>query len=300
MSRSNPDVKLVTPAKRFFEWSGKTGTLSYYDKEATPPEAAELDKEIAELEATLAGTPKAAKKAVEKSIEEKKTQRAAMKGTNVAMKIPFTFIVLDQLHTVSGYDSIQKCGFWANDVRNISEDILTVRSKKGIEASGIWKDIKGINTSMKYAKAVYIAYMEAGKMEIGSIKMTGSILGAWFTYTTGKDAAGKKIGTAHDVNVGAVVLNGTAPKVNGATSYLEPVFIPKDISAEHEAKAQELDKQLQEYFTKYFAAQSKPAETSAVPVPATDIVETAEVVEEVDIDLSAAPATSNEDFDLPF
>lgn len=33
MSRSNPEVKLINPAKRFFEWNGEKGGFKYYDKE---------------------------------------------------------------------------------------------------------------------------------------------------------------------------------------------------------------------------------------------------------------------------
>lgn len=33
MSRSNPEVRLISPAKRFFEWNGDEGGFRYYDKE---------------------------------------------------------------------------------------------------------------------------------------------------------------------------------------------------------------------------------------------------------------------------
>lgn len=33
MSRSNPEVRLINPAKRFFEWNGDQGGFRYYDKD---------------------------------------------------------------------------------------------------------------------------------------------------------------------------------------------------------------------------------------------------------------------------
>ena len=80
MSRSKPAT--TTPCKRFFEWSGGTGTLHYYDKE---------------------------------------------KKDRVEVKLPFTFLILDELATITGFCEQDSSRYWSNEVRSISKDELVVK-----------------------------------------------------------------------------------------------------------------------------------------------------------------------------
>jgi hypothetical protein len=87
------------------------------------------------------------------------------------------FLVLDQLHTVTGFDNKLKLGFYSNEVRNVKKDVLEVRFDKKVVATGLWADIKKENDLFTYTKSVYIAFYDENKeLQIGNIKMAGSSL----------------------------------------------------------------------------------------------------------------------------
>ena len=64
---------------------------------------------------------------------------------NVYVKLPFKFLVLDILSTVKGFDDSSQMGYWANEIRDTRTDILTVRTKQGIRAQGLYADVKQLN-----------------------------------------------------------------------------------------------------------------------------------------------------------
>lgn len=216
-----------------------------------------------------------------------------------AVDMPFTFLVLDQLNTVTGYDSDAKSGFYSNEVRNTTTDILTVRSKGGVEAEGVWKEVKGVNKSFDFTKSVYIAfYDDSEKLVIGNIKFKGSGLSG-LTDDAIKanleeakvnrkvEAKTKKVDEktlpldaytpAHLKSIGwinfsnsrndldeiAVVWTGVIEDSNGNTKFWRPIFAPKtNISEETNQAAIELDKELQIYLKDYFATQRELASES--------------------------------------
>ncbi len=55
------------------------------------------------------------------------------KKENVEVPLPFKFIVLDELNTIKGFYKEKKSSFWANEIRDTKKDILTVRTKLGVE-----------------------------------------------------------------------------------------------------------------------------------------------------------------------
>ena len=107
------------------------------------------------------------------------------KEKNISIPFPFTFLVLDILVTIGGYSNDDKSGFWANEVRRIAKDELTVRTAKGVQAKGLYNDIKNdpnLNGA-KFCQSVYIAMYDDNKeLVIANIQLTGAALSAWFDF----------------------------------------------------------------------------------------------------------------------
>lgn len=274
MSRLNPeDTRPINPAKRFFEYSGKDGELTYYDKEATRPDVDKIEKEIASLEESLATTPSVAKKAVQDIISDLKKKKDSH---NIPVKIPFTFIALDRLITLGGYNKTESVGYYSNEIKkdDLKTAIFTVRSKKGVEATGLYENIKGKLSGLKYTEVVYIAFIEAGELQIGAIKMSGSSLTSWFNYVNGEYDAKtkKKLSDSHNPYKGAIVMSKGEEMINGETRYFPPTFSAKEIKPETEAKAIELAKELADFHKLYFAynfkeSAEKEAVSESTPTP---------------------------------
>lgn len=167
---------------------------------------------------------------------------------NVTVKLPFSFMILDEVSQIGGGTKRNGAfeGFWSNAVKNLKTQEMVVKSKAGVEARGLYADLKD-RKGFSYVKGLYIAFHEDDELQIGFIKFKGSSLGAWFEYTK-----------AHrDIYAGAVAIKSKSEVVKGEKGdYYLPVFAHKaEISDESEAAAKMLDVSLQEYLTRYFAQQ---------------------------------------------
>lgn len=161
----------------------------------------------------------------------------------VEVKLPFAFLVLDQLSTIKGWSDADQSAIWSNEVKYLDKQKLAVFTKKGKQIEGIYEVIKGKVSGSKYTKAVYVAYYNAQKqLEIGCILMSGASLNAWIEFTGN-----------HNVNKGAIRVESFTTGKKGKVEYRMPAFIGFDCKPETDAKATELDKVLQAYLTEYFA-----------------------------------------------
>jgi hypothetical protein len=190
------------------------------------------------------------------------------KGESVVSKLPFTFLVLDSLVTVKGYNEPEAKGYYSNEVRNVTTDILTVKSKTGVEMSGTWKEIKEKMASKgaEYTQSLYIAIKNAeGKLEIANIQLKGAALNAWIDFL-------KKV----KINEIAVSVKSSVSKKKGKVVYEEPIYTAVTVNEKTNNEAIELDKQLQEYLTAYLArnASNIAQPTTTAPV-ASEPVKTA-------------------------
>jgi hypothetical protein len=166
------------------------------------------------------------------------------KGEDVFVKLPFTFLVLDRLHTIRGFSDADQSGYWSNEVRDLKLHTLTVRNKKGIAATGLYASLAPVlNKGANYCQSVYIAIKGAdGKLEICNVQLEGSSIGPWIELCKGKD-----------IYKYAVSIASATPMKKGTTNYFAPVFsLSANITPETENAAQELDKELQEYLKSYF------------------------------------------------
>lgn len=180
------------------------------------------------------------------------------KGENVEVKIPFKFLVLDELACIRGYSNAMESGFWSNEIRKINEEALKVQTSKGVMAQGLYNKGELISTKnttgAKYCQAVYIGYFEGGELKLGKLLLTGAGLGSWFEFR-------KKNKKIYEV---AIAISSFTEGQEGAVKFKIPTFVTLKVSDETKDKANILDVELQKYFVDYFKTPAKPEE--AVPV----------------------------------
>lgn len=213
---------------------------------------------------------------------------------NEIIPIPFKFMVLDRLVTVIGYNEPEKIGYYANEIRNMKTDTLTVRSKNGVEAEGTYEEVKAkLGTKgLSFAQSVYIAYFEGKDLTLGNIKMSGAALENWFNFCK-----------ANKVEEIGIILKEAKSAKKGKVEYFEPIFAPMTIKEETNKAAIELDVELQEYLTAYLQRNQTSVEKpkndvkSDNPEAKTEVHE-AKATTHSEVDNSSPFNDDNED--LPF
>lgn len=165
----------------------------------------------------------------------------------IEVKLPFTFLVLDELATISGFCEQDTSNYWSNEVRNSGRDEITVRTGKGTKGKGLYRDLKLQLPGLRFAKSIYIAHRnEEGVFVIGNLKAVGSAFAAWWEFSN-----------KHVVDLGKVTLMGSEEAKKGATTYYIPTFSWDHADTDEDEIAKELDKELQVYLSQYLA---EPAE----------------------------------------
>lgn len=200
----------------------------------------------------------------------------------VDVPIPFTFLVLDELNTISGFSDRDKSSYWSNEVRNLQTDELIVKTSAGTKARGVYADLDDVKSKgAKYAKSVYIAFKdETGELVIGNIKIMGAALTAWIEF--------QKKWNVNDI---AVKLAGVKKAKKGSTIYFIPVFEALEVTEATNQAALELDKELQSFLNSYL--NRKPEEAVVVDDEAADDDTTTEDDEEIEeIDDNPEPETT--------
>lgn len=202
----------------------------------------------------------------------------------VDVPVPFTFLVLDELSVIKGWNDASESGITSNEVRNITRDELRVRAFKGGNiATGLYSDIKNRAKAAggHFQVSIYIAFKgENGELEIGNIGLKGSGFRKWIDFRS-------EVGNSA-VYDQAVVVNGYEDDKKGATRFRTPVFVLKECSDATKTEAEELDKQLQTYLKEYLQ---------------TPLSERGEHHTEEDADDTTAQQVANqnvEDDDIPF
>jgi len=187
--------------------------------------------------------------------------KEAQKEIEVAF--PFTFLVLDQLATMTGFHEQDQSTYWSNEVRSVAKEEFTVRTSKGVKQTGLYKDLADVRAKgAKYAKSVYIAFYDKGELHLGNLKASGAALTAWI-----------ELGKRHAVEHGKVRLNGAEAATKGATKYFVPTFEWDSSTSEEDSIAIELDKELQHYLGQYLNAAraiSQPSDDQDDWVPSDD------------------------------
>jgi hypothetical protein len=183
---------------------------------------------------------------------------------NVEVKLPFTFMVLDELATISGFSKRDQSSYWSNEVRNVANEEFIVKTSKGIKQAGLYKDLADVRAKgAKYAKSIYIAHRIGDDYVIGNIKALGSCLSAWIEFSS-----------RNVVGNGSVILTGSShvPEDHGINEYYIPTFEYHSSTDEENEIAIVLDRELQVYLNQYLAASkfNRSQEDEANEVPKMD------------------------------
>lgn len=105
------------------------------------------------------------------------------KQEKVSVTLPFKFLVLDELHTIKGWNDASSSGIFSNEVKFISKEVMNVKPFKGNEiAKGLYKDIKEkiVSAGGHYVKSIYIM-LEDGSL--ANLQLKGSAVQKWGEFT---------------------------------------------------------------------------------------------------------------------
>lgn len=215
MSRSQPNERIPNPSTRWHEWNGETGHPRYYDKELK---------------------------------------------ANVDLTLPFEFILLDRLCTITGWHNPTEAGIFSNEIRDTRDEPLIVRSFKMLEpiAEGFYADIKDKVKANggKFTINMYIAYApEVGKLELGSFRIHGAAMSAWFDFENDKE--NRPLIYKKGIRI-ASTLHGEKGSGKKKIEWEAPVFEFYDLEEDEAVSALAIDRDiLQPYLTNYFARSRK-------------------------------------------
>lgn len=179
---------------------------------------------------------------------------------NVLVPLPFKFLVLDEMHTISGWNDATSSGIYSNEVKFISKEVMTVKPFKGNEiAKGLYKDIKEKVKSAggHYVKSIYVM-LEDGSL--ANLQLKGSAVQKWGEFTQK---------TRNRLPDEWVVVSKAIEGKKGAVKFFTPEFkFERSISDSEADLADEVFNILEAYMKTYLAK-------------AEPIVEDLEVIEEV-------------------
>lgn len=183
------------------------------------------------------------------------------KATNVKVELPFKFLVLDELHTISGWNDASSSGIYSNEVKFISKEPMTVKPFKGNEiAKGIYKDIKNkiVAAGGHYVKSIYIM-LEDGSL--ANIQLKGAAVQKWGEFTAK---------TRSRLTDEWIIVKDTLEGKKGAVKFYTPNFTFESSLSEADAtQADECFNILEAYLKAYLVK----AEPEAITVIDPEIVD---------------------------
>lgn len=208
---------------------------------------------------------------------------------NVDVPLPFTFLLLDQLGSVRGWDDASQSGIYSNLVKDTRKDVLVVKSfKGGTLAEGRYKAIKDrVNAQGgRFNANCYVAYKNGDGLKIGVVQFKGAALRVWMDFS--KQAR-------NDLYSKAVTIHDTVEGKKGRVVFFAPAMKLANVSAETQAAAEALDKTLQAWLTEYLARNTREqAERQGEHVRDEDMVQHVDEAPQYD---DPTPIT---DDDIPF
>ena len=106
---------------------------------------------------------------------------------NILLDDGFTFILLDQLSTIKGWHDASDSGIFANEVRDIKQDVLVVKAfKGGLLGSGPYQQIRDrvIAQGGHFTANLYVAIKtDDGGLAIAAVQFKGAALSAWLEFS---------------------------------------------------------------------------------------------------------------------
>ena len=182
---SGTEERAINPAQKFIEWKGSTGRFVYYDKLRENPDGST--------------------------------------GAQITLPETMHIMFITDLSTFAGFSDADQSGIWANEVRNLSKDLLSVRTRKGELATGLYKDIadKVKNAGGKFAKSIYCMLLlgKDQEPEFVNFKLYGSAVGPWIDFVN--NTYGRK--TMED-GYSIKLSTNPLPQKKGSNTYSIPEF----------------------------------------------------------------------------
>lgn len=169
----------------------------------------------------------------------------------IEVKFPFTFLVLDELATITGFCEPDSSSYWSNEVRSMNEE-FTVKTSAGTKEVGLYRNLTDVRSKgAKYAKSIYVSFLEGDAWHMGNIKASGAALTAWIEF-------GKKVLPMG----GKCSITGAEKAKKGTNEYYVPTFGYDRYDEEENQIAIELDKELQAYLGQYLSKHPESEEES--------------------------------------
>ena len=165
---------------------------------------------------------------------------------NVEVSLPFKFVFLDELSTVKGWNDASNSGIFANEVKYLSKEKMTVKSFKGGEiAQGYYNEIKDRvkNSGGHYSKSIYIM-LEDGAL--ANIQLKGSATQQWGEFVK----ANRQSITRTWINVASATENKKGKVVFSIPNFTIGADIEDLDARDADAKFDELEAYLKTYLAK--------------------------------------------------
>ena len=164
------------------------------------------------------------------------------KKENVLIDLPFKFVILEHYHTVKGWNDASESGIYSNEVFQIGNEELQVKSFKGGKiAEGLYKYNKPsiVAAGGHYARSIYAV---TNDLEIINISLKGSGVSSYSDFI-------KDIG---DGNFDKNWIEVTEAKElkKGKVNYSIPVF-KKSNAIKDRSKLEPFAEELQDYMIDY-------------------------------------------------
>lgn len=170
---------------------------------------------------------------------------------NVELPLPFKFVFLDELSTVKGWNDSSSSGIFANEVKYLSKEPMTVKAfKGGVLAQGLYNEIKERvkNAGGHYSKSIYIM-LEDGAL--ANIQLKGSATQQWGEFVK----ANRQSITRTWVNVANATENKKGKVVYSIPNFTIGADI-EDLDANNaDNKFDELEAFLKTYLAKFDVAE---------------------------------------------
>jgi len=216
-----------------------------------------------------------------------KSQKNSENKGKVKTDIPFKFILLDATSCIKGFS--EEHGFiYSNEVKDTTTQPFYVKAHKGkMLASGIYNSIKGNLAVLKcrFNKNIYIVRKNENKqLELCTLQLKGAALQSWSDFCKENKIYNN---TCHK----AITISSIREGKKGNIKFKIPVFsiIDEEIKDSVKKVAEELDKNLQEYFASYFTRKASMPEPHVEENPMPEL-------EQEEESFPKQPISSDDDF----
>ena len=170
---------------------------------------------------------------------------------NVEVKLPLTFLVLEEFHTIKGFSDADQTGIYANEILQISAEEFEVKTFKGrVIAKGVYSDIKQVVNSAggNYNKSIYAVTKEG---DLINISFKGAAVSKWSQFT--EKGAWKRLKDEW------VTIEDAEDHKKGMVAYATPNFKFNTSLTDYEFKIVEARANELEFYMDGYLAKDEPA-----------------------------------------